>query len=170
MNICPFCEHDSREGAIICDHCGRSLSVFAGLPTREIVDPEETASVRWQGTDSFAPDMIAVMHLQDAEEPIMLSVNGQTVLGRANPDRVQNPDVDLSAYNAFANGVSSRHVSLQCDGERLMLTDLASTNGTCLNGQRLAPYQPMALRDGDEILLGALKLALYFESTVPAPA
>lgn len=37
----------------------------------------------------------------------------------------------------------------------LMLTDLGSTNGTAVNGDRLPPFAPMALIEGDVILFGA---------------
>jgi len=55
-----------------------------------------------------------------------------------------------------ASGVSKRHCELRFDGNRrsLMLTDLASSNGTFLaDGSRLTPYAPRALRVGDRFYL-----------------
>lgn len=170
MNICPYCEHNNLEGALVCDHCGRSrsLSVFAGIATRQVDYKPESFSARWQGTDSFSADTVVVIHLREAGEPLVLPVASQTVLGRASLDRSRNPDVDLTRFNAFGNGVSSQHAALQREANRLMLVDMASTNGTYLNGRRLAPYQAVALHDGDEVRLGALIISVYFESSVAA--
>jgi pSer/pThr/pTyr-binding forkhead associated (FHA) protein len=168
MNICPFCERNNREGAMICDHCGRSMSIFAGLATRVMDEDRTTDSLRRRGGDQFAPDTVAVIHIEHMEQPIVLTVNDPTILGRGSIDRGRNPDIDLTMYNAFAQGVSSRHAGLQRHGTQLTLTDLASTNGTYLNGERLEEYQPVTLHDGDEIRLGRLKIALYFESSVSA--
>ena len=168
MNICPFCERNNREGVILCDHCGRSMSVFAGLSTRVMEADAETVAARWQGTDCFSAESVAVIHLHEAGQPIVLTVDEQTVLGRANLDRSRNPDVDLTAFNAFGNGVSSQHATLQRADNHLMLTDMASTNGTYLNGRQLPPYQAVALHDGDEVRLGSLKISIYFESSVCA--
>lgn len=166
MNICPFCDRNNREGAMICENCGRGMSVFAGLATRVVGDSTATGTVRRRGSDQFGPETVVVMYVQEADEPLVLLVDEPTVLGRGNIDRKRNPDIDLTVYDAFALGVSSRHAGLQRQGSQLVLTDLASTNGTYLNGERLEEYQPVILHDSDEIRLGKLKIALYFESSV----
>jgi hypothetical protein len=90
--------------------------------------------------------------LQDA--PASLLVNGQsvpltgtTVIGRGVEADVQLPDT----------GVSRRHAQITAEGE---LTDLGSTNGTRVNGQRTAAAM---LRDGDRITIGSTDL-LYREA------
>jgi pSer/pThr/pTyr-binding forkhead associated (FHA) protein len=45
--------------------------------------------------------------------------------------------------------------------------DLASTNGTLLNGERLAPYVSALLKDGDQLQLGKLLIEV---SMVSQPA
>ena len=40
------------------------------------------------------------------------------------------------------NSMSRRHAELHWDGHNCMVTDLGSTNGTFLGGQRLPPHQP----------------------------
>lgn len=42
--------------------------------------------------------------------------------------------------------------------------DLNSTNGTRLNGEPLAASAERRVQDGDEIMLGRLKLYVYFAS------
>ena len=49
--------------------------------------------------------------------------------------------------------VSARHATISWDGERLRVTDLASRNGTYVNGRRIV--QPTLLSDGDQVAFGA---------------
>ena len=57
--------------------------------------------------------------------------------------------------------VSGSHAELVADERGFWLTDVGSTNGTTLNGTRIAPDNKMALNDGDEIVFG--QTALRFE-------
>ena len=58
--------------------------------------------------------------------------------------------------------VSGSHAQISAeDGDVFILTDIGSTNGTLLNGERLPVHAPAALSDGDEILIGGT--ALRFE-------
>jgi len=50
--------------------------------------------------------------------------------------------------------ISGRHLQIDADISGCHLTDLGSTNGTVLNGQRLEPGQRQLLLDGDEIQVG----------------
>ncbi|HEB66096.1 MAG TPA: FHA domain-containing protein [Chloroflexi bacterium] len=58
--------------------------------------------------------------------------------------------------------VSRRHARLSRQGMQFVIEDLGSTNGTFINGQRLAG--PHVLRVGDVILLGE-NVTLVFEET-----
>ncbi len=51
------------------------------------------------------------------------------------------------------NQVSRLHATLEWDHEQVVITDHNSTNGTFVNGERLAPEQPRRLRAGDKINL-----------------
>jgi len=64
--------------------------------------------------------------------------------------------------------VSKEHASIERMGRDFILRDLGSSNGTFVNGRRVAE---MRLRDGDEITLGASKLVFHTgEAAAPAPA
>src|SRR5436190_4167333 len=49
--------------------------------------------------------------------------------------------------------VSRLHACLEYDHEQVVITDLNSTNGTFVNGERLSANQPRRLRAGDRINL-----------------
>jgi hypothetical protein len=51
--------------------------------------------------------------------------------------------------------VSRRHASLRLDGDRWLISDLGSRNGTHVNGWRVAEAHVF---DGDELLLGRTRL------------
>lgn len=52
--------------------------------------------------------------------------------------------------------VSRRHARIRRDGERYVLADLGSSNGTFVNGERVVA--PARLEDGDVILIGDVEL------------
>lgn len=60
-----------------------------------------------------------------------------------------------NAWQIRAPDVSRHHALIQARHERATLIDLGSTNGTFLNGRRLAEHDPSALNDGDRVRFGA---------------
>lgn len=70
---------------------------------------------------------------------------GSTVIGRGDQATLRLPDV----------GISRRHARLDYDGTQVVLTDLGSTNGTMVNGQRISA---VALNPGDMIQIGTTTL------------
>ena len=61
----------------------------------------------------------------------------------------------------FALGVSREHARIRHQEGGYTLEDLDSRNGTQVNGYRLTPHQPYALRPGDYVTLGELILFVY---------
>jgi len=51
-------------------------------------------------------------------------------------------------------GVSRIHARVEVDGDETRISDNESTNGTFVNGQKLADGKEPVLRDGDRIMLG----------------
>jgi pSer/pThr/pTyr-binding forkhead associated (FHA) protein len=49
---------------------------------------------------------------------------------------------------------SGRHADLVAEDDKLVLTDVGSTNGTFVNGVRLEPNVPREVAAGDEITFG----------------
>jgi hypothetical protein len=70
---------------------------------------------------------------------------GSTVIGRGDQANLRLPDV----------GISRRHARLDFDGGQVIITDLGSTNGTSVNGQRISA---VALNPGDMIQIGTTTL------------
>lgn len=70
---------------------------------------------------------------------------GSTVIGRGDQATLRLPDV----------GISRRHARIDYDGNQAVLTDLGSTNGSMVNGQRVSA---VALNPGDMIQIGTTTL------------
>jgi hypothetical protein len=75
---------------------------------------------------------------------------GSTVIGRGEGAQVRLADV----------GISRQHARLDYDGSRMVLTDLGSTNGTTVNGNRI---NAAALQHGDVIQLGTTTLTFRLD-------
>ena len=71
----------------------------------------------------------------------------QLIIGRTTEANLTIPDYSIS----------KRHVSVKAVGpDAAQLTDLASHNGTFLNGKRVGSGQTCQLEDGDTLTLGRL--------------
>ncbi len=93
----------------------------------------------------------------------MLRPKSSLMIGRKDETTNTIPDIDLAPYGAIERGVSRQHSRLDVTEGTVMLTDIGSSNGTYLNGQRLLPNQPRILRDGDEIRFGKLVTHISFQ-------
>lgn len=58
--------------------------------------------------------------------------------------------------------VSGEHLMLSFDGQHLSVKDMDSTNGTKVNGEKLPPYVPKEIKDGDSVLIGRTTLKFRF--------
>ncbi|MFE4450342.1 FHA domain-containing protein [Streptomyces sp. NPDC056796] len=61
--------------------------------------------------------------------------------------------------------VSRTHAELTAHGSRWVLRDLGSTNGTCVNGQRVVGS--VVVRDGDQVSFGRMTFRLSASLPVP---
>jgi S1-C subfamily serine protease len=87
----------------------------------------------------------------------VLSVWRDVVIGRrADADLRFDPDRDLD--------VSARHAAIVRDGERWLLRDLDSRNGTFVNGRRVREAE---LHDGDRIMFGGSGPEIEFRMAPP---
>lgn len=93
---------------------------------------------------------------------IQVRVSEVMTIGRSDPERNFEPDVNLSPYGAHVQGVSRRHAVIVAKGERISIKDNGSANGTRLNGYALTPNQEYRLRHGDNLTVGQLHLQVLF--------
>jgi pSer/pThr/pTyr-binding forkhead associated (FHA) protein len=113
-------------------------TVQPGLQLRALMNPGRSA---FRYFDEIAP------LVKRAEDEPSAAIS----LGRSGEN-----DIVLSVES-----VSHVHALFSSDGERWLLTDRDSKNGTTLNGTPLPKGQPLPLSNGDRILFGGEILAIF---------
>jgi two-component system cell cycle response regulator len=78
----------------------------------------------------------------------MVKVTGDIVIGRG-------ADVDLKVED---DGVSRKHTRVRVSGDKVLVEDMQSRNGTFVNGDRVQAY---ALKDGDKIEIGSTTILKF---------
>ena len=115
------------------------------------------------GTDRLGPEGVILLMVEDEDEPIVVQVQHEVILGRITDQSEGAAFINLTPYGAMDRGVSRQHARLLREDDALYLLDLRSTNGTLLNGELLPTSVEWRVRDGDEITLGRLKVTIYFK-------
>lgn len=130
---------------------GLPADVTQAMPPQAEQDTQPTAPVR---TEPAGPAVAYLLAASGHGQDIVVYAGTMTIGRRPPSDHVIAED----PY------VSGRHASITASDGKLEITDLGSTNGTFVNGQRLAPNTPIALAAGDEVAIGQGK---YVVSMAP---
>ena len=165
MIECPACKHQEFVGTLYCPECGTRLFHISPLPSMA----GALAAIERQGvgTKPAAPDgptlesgaILGLRHTASGEILTLLGRDNYT-LGRSVEGQAVIPDIDLARFEAYQHGVSRIHAELRLDEEGIFVVDLDSANGTQVNGKPLKTQEPAAVRHGDVITLGQLRLQL----------
>ncbi len=176
MITCPNCKNKEYEGTLYCSECGSQLWT--------LMDDNETAALKRDSQillEQSAPVVASAANPPDSRpttpaageiivrigglgEQLPLTGKAQYLLGRTDPAHQVIPDVDFGPFGGQNMGVSRRHATLQRAATSVTLTDLASANGTMVNGRTLEANETVGLNSGDEITLGRLVFKVYFVS------
>jgi len=157
---CPNCGHPYRVGELVCSNCNLVFSTDGRTQKFDDQQRPNTDKI-WPTGEVIASD----------RKPISFEINGKRLpltisetltLGRVAGTTGEQPDVDLTAFDAEQFGVSRIHIRIRRKGILLYVSDLGSTNGTQLNGRRLIPDGERLIRDGDELILGRLHIKVRF--------
>lgn len=99
-----------------------------------------------------------LVHASGAE--FALPIEGEALVGRADPQTGFTPHVELSDLDA-QRSLSRKHARLFCERSGFHVQEEASVrNGTFVNGRRLKPCNRVPIADGDEIAFGRIKMTL----------
>jgi hypothetical protein len=115
-----------------------------------------------EGPLTFGDQRELLLVIRGIVERLVLPRDLSITLGRTDMHTRFRPDVDLTPYGALDRGVSREHARLHTENDQLYVTDLGSTNGTFLAGERLQPNTPTLLRKGAELMLGRLAIQVMF--------
>lgn len=146
MKMCTVCQHENSAGFKFCEACGATLSVKkSGLPKTQLIDLETIKSAVSQ-----------LILLDGTIFEIKMNEGYEAAVGRADLASEWKPLVDLTPHGGERGGVSRRHAVLAVQDGGVWLKDSGSSNGTRVNGRRLAPQKAERLKAGDEIEFGRI--------------
>jgi pSer/pThr/pTyr-binding forkhead associated (FHA) protein len=107
------------------------------------------------------------LQIGEQDQEIQFNLDRTILLGRIDPSTNVFPEIDLSDNGSLSKGISRRHAQILKNENMIVLEDLASVNGTFLNGKRLSPYLPEPLSDGDTFYLGKLPIKIKIKIKIP---
>jgi pSer/pThr/pTyr-binding forkhead associated (FHA) protein len=170
MILCPNCHHQELEGAIFCSECGAKLFQNPQGITRTISRSpsdylsESDSPPEYNESEQTQPPGTKTISLQLVGYNKIISMAGRSefTVGRTSEGQPILPDVDLTPYEAYSQGVSRLHASLKLVNQSLVITDLGSANGTRVNGQKIMPHIEYPLKHGDMVALGKFKIQILF--------
>lgn len=166
MILCPNCQHKELPGALFCSECGTQLVSLDILNTKSIQKtpsdilptPILIPDVPARKASAKINELSISLHIVESGQIIHLADRKEFTLGRTIEGQPILPDVDLSPFDAFTLGVSRLHAALRIISGEVVVTDLGSSNGTRVNGQKIVPHVDYPLNHGDIIALGKLKI------------
>ncbi len=167
MILCPSCQYHEISGALFCSECGAQLIYAEPLSTQSIFrshsdnlpnqsEPVEETAPSESTNPSF--ETLVTLHMVENGDILPLAGRMEYTLGRVAEGQPILPDVDLSPYDAYTQGVSRLHASLKVTNQRVFIIDLGSSNGTRVNGQKIAPNVDYPINHGDLVSLGKFKI------------
>ena len=166
MIKCNSCGKRHPENTLFCDECGAYLQAEG----RKRTDPLAVEDVDWMEADFGATSPLADQSVESIVIRLSILESGRQIefpltkeitFGRLDAASATFPDIDLTPDSGLEKGVSRRHAKITRKGNDLHLEDLGSVNGTFLNGKRLTPYLPHALKDRDEIRLSRILMRIH---------
>lgn len=166
MIKCNSCGKRHPANTLFCDECGAYLQAEG----RKRTDPLAVEDVDWMEadfgvtsplTEKSTQSIVIRLSILDSGRQIEFPLTKEITFGRLDAASATFPDIDLTPDKGLEKGVSRRHAKVTRKGNDLFLEDLGSVNGTFLNGKRLTPYLPHALKDKDEIRLSRILMRIH---------
>lgn len=163
--ICPDCKEEIDEDSLYCDQCGAALlrcSVCGRVGTGKRCI--YCGGVMGEGTVGQTAPSVAVqmpvMTLTIAAQGLAITAQSGAVIGRK-----KGPYTRIFGADQF---VSSLHAQLLYDpANGWGIVDKNSTNGTRVNGEKLAPEHFRALNDGDTLMIADIALQVRISKGQP---
>jgi hypothetical protein len=143
-DVCPYCPSDRRASAVD-PALAKTVRIDESAPPPPAPAPAPAAARRTEILNR-APAIAGVAWFVGDRAP------NQGRMHRIDGERVTVGAAGECDIVIGENHVSDRHASLRFNDREFLLTDLDSTNGTFVNGQRIGQQK---LADGDRIRFGS---------------
>jgi hypothetical protein len=132
----------------------------AKLPTARLSDLAETIAHSSVATPGGEPgkELLTSLHFIDTGQILNLEQEKEYTMGRKYVNQPIIPDIDLTPFNAYEWGISRLHAKISVGKGKVAITDLGSSNGTWVGGEKITPNMPRMLKHGETINLGKLRI------------
>src|ERR1041385_6504815 len=84
-------------------------------------------------------------------------IGAELVIGRFETNDIGPLCLNLSPFRAIDQGVSRRHAKVKHTDSGWWIEDIGSSNGTWLDGEQLAPFEPRQIQANSHLLLAQLE-------------
>lgn len=158
---CPRCGEQILPQHTVCPACGHDLMPPDPSPTNALLRRPQVWPQTSHGSRTLLPHSQVILQFFPSGTCLVLGLDRPVTLGRTLPPGSADV-IDLTELNAAQHGVSRHHCLLERRDQRLLLTDLDSTNGTTVNGERILPHHEITLAHGDRLTLGTLHVLVTF--------
>jgi len=168
MISCPSCSFPNLYGAVFCGECGALLPPAGALNAGAALadSPAESPASRDKAAATTATmSQWAMLHVLEGGQDLALAGRDEFTLGRRSGRQPVAPDIDFAPFQGYSSGVSRLHAMIRRRGNRVLLKDLNSANGTYVNGRRIHAGREEPLANGDIIALGKLKIQIQCKTT-----
>lgn len=164
-NICPACGNRNASTDTVCSLCGETLSGEGS--TKAVAIPrilsQQTAEIA-ENTENLidltlVPEDGLGIYVMGKSKPFYIHMYKELLVGRMSEATLEAA-LNLSEMGADKLGVSRRHMKILRSVSGFEIVDLASTNGTWLNGQKLIPHKPYHLESGSIARIGNMDLLI----------
>ncbi len=163
---CPNCHTRNRVGELTCHTCGELLVEVNYLQTNrlhaKLPDPTTLPPRLADRVQNHLQVAFDFENARTKDHYFLLPVTGDMIIGRQGESGGLRPDIDLRRFDDGTMGISRCHAMLFVQDRNLMIQDMDSTNGTYLQGERLAPNVAVPLRSNDRLRFGRLRAIVRF--------
>lgn len=165
--FCPVCKNKNDRDAIFCKACGAILeNVWDSAVTTVNTDGLEKSSMKIAESlveDALIPKGGIALYAAGASKPIYLFFEKELIMGRKNENAPLDASLlDLTELGGYQMGLSRRHALIRRTGDGFEVVDLASTNGSWLNDQRMVPNKAYPLASGAQLRFGRMRLLIIY--------
>ncbi|HEY5731091.1 MAG TPA: FHA domain-containing protein [Anaerolineales bacterium] len=165
VKFCPICRHENAIEAKKCVKCGASLDekkyITIKTPSVQISYSDKPKDLTVD--EAIIPREGIVVYFAESTKPHVVRTDPEFVIGRTLIP-TSEPMLDLSDFDGFKLGLSRRHAMIRKTTTEYEIIDLASTNGTWLNEEKLTPYAPYPLPSGSRLFLSRIRLFVFYRA------
>ena len=146
IRVCENCNHHNNINNLECEKCGFDLSFVIPIDESELEKQAETIPVSFDTCTSPTPTEYSNLILVSTDGQLTIPISNELVIGR---------DGVNGSYFEKSNYVSRKHAIFYIVNGEVLIFD-ASTNGTFVNGRRLASGEEVVIKRNDEIQFGKI--------------